>query len=147
MLVISHSIRWIFNPVSLIFFSNVILDAGPGNTDRLLYSDTSRCYYSFWFWSSYCTFLLGFPTTLIEVGIMDIYIFWLVCIQGNTVASMGSFKGLKLVRRIVEDCIENKMHPIFHIKVITLLLCDLPRLPFHFTKLQVSPEDLWMDQS
>ena len=30
---------------------------------------------------------------------------------------MGSFKGLKQVRRIVEDCIKNKMHPVYHIKV------------------------------
>lgn len=30
---------------------------------------------------------------------------------------MGSFKGLKQVRRIVEDCIQNKMHPVYHIKV------------------------------
>lgn len=30
---------------------------------------------------------------------------------------MGSFKGLKQVRRIVEDCIQNVQHPIYHIKV------------------------------
>ncbi|KAL9269103.1 KRR1 small subunit processome component-like protein, partial [Drosera capensis] len=33
---------------------------------------------------------------------------------------MGSFKGLKQVRRIVEDCIENKMHPVYHIKILML---------------------------
>lgn len=42
--------------------------------------------------------------------------------QGNTVAAMGSFKGLKQVRRIVEDCIQNKMHPVYHIKVIYLYI-------------------------
>ncbi|KAK7853377.1 krr1 small subunit processome component like protein, partial [Quercus suber] len=36
--------------------------------------------------------------------------------QGNTVSTMGSFKGLKQIRRIVEDCILNKMHPVYHIK-------------------------------
>ena len=30
---------------------------------------------------------------------------------------MGSFKGLKQVRRVVEDCIKNVMHPVYHIKV------------------------------
>ncbi|KAF3680339.1 putative indole-3-acetic acid-amido synthetase GH3.1 [Capsicum annuum] len=36
--------------------------------------------------------------------------------KGNIVAAMGSFKGLKQVRRIVEDCVLNKMHPLHHIK-------------------------------
>ncbi|KAJ9705699.1 hypothetical protein PVL29_003667 [Vitis rotundifolia] len=39
-----------------------------------------------------------------------------ILVQGNTVAAMGSFKGLKQVQRVVEDCIQNKMHPVCHIK-------------------------------
>ncbi|KAJ3695016.1 hypothetical protein LUZ60_000393 [Juncus effusus] len=41
-------------------------------------------------------------------------------VQGNTVSAMGSFKGLKQVRRIVEDCIQNVMHPVYHIKVLLM---------------------------
>ena len=31
-------------------------------------------------------------------------------------SAMGPYKGLKSLRRIVEDCIHN-IHPIYHIKV------------------------------
>jgi rRNA processing protein Krr1/Pno1 len=40
-----------------------------------------------------------------------------ILVQGNTVAAMGSWKGLKQVRRVVEDCIKNIKHPVYHIKV------------------------------
>ncbi|XP_021908504.1 KRR1 small subunit processome component homolog [Carica papaya] len=43
-----------------------------------------------------------------------------ILVQGNTVAAMGSYKGLKQVRRIVEDCIQNKMHPVYHIKILMM---------------------------
>jgi rRNA processing protein Krr1/Pno1 len=40
-----------------------------------------------------------------------------ILVQGSTVAAMGPFKGLKQLRRIVEDCVQNIMHPVYHIKV------------------------------
>lgn len=42
-----------------------------------------------------------------------------ITVQGNTVAVMGGFKGLKEVRRVVMDCMAN-IHPVYHIKELMI---------------------------
>lgn len=42
-----------------------------------------------------------------------------IMVQGNTVSAMGPYKGLKEVRRVVEDCMAN-VHPIYHIKELMI---------------------------
>ncbi|KAJ2898286.1 hypothetical protein MKZ38_004011 [Zalerion maritima] len=38
-----------------------------------------------------------------------------ILVHGNTVSVMGPYKGLKDIRRVVEDCMHN-VHPIYHVK-------------------------------
>jgi len=37
-------------------------------------------------------------------------------VQGNTVSAMGPYNGLKQLRRIIIDCMNN-IHPVYSIKV------------------------------
>eukprot|EP01067_Filipodium_phascolosomae_P009244 Filipodium_phascolosomae@DN8189_c0_g1_i1.p1 len=42
-----------------------------------------------------------------------------VLVQGNTVCIIGGFKQVKVVRRVVQDCMAN-VHPIYHIKELMI---------------------------
>ncbi len=42
-----------------------------------------------------------------------------IMVQGNTVACMGPYKGLKQVRTVVTDCMQN-IHPVYHIKTLMI---------------------------
>ncbi|KAK3049881.1 ribosomal RNA assembly protein krr1 [Extremus antarcticus] len=42
-----------------------------------------------------------------------------ILVQGNTVSIMGTYKSLKEVRRVVEDCMAN-VHPIYHVKELMI---------------------------
>ena len=42
-----------------------------------------------------------------------------ILVHGNTVSTMGPYKGLKEVRKVVEDCMDN-VHPIYHIKELMI---------------------------
>ena len=42
-----------------------------------------------------------------------------ILVQGNTVSVMGNYKGLKEVRRVIEDCMNN-IHPIYHVKELMI---------------------------
>ena len=42
-----------------------------------------------------------------------------ILMQGGTLAAMGPYKGLKEVRRVVEDCMRN-VHPVYHVKELMI---------------------------
>ena len=50
-----------------------------------------------------------------------------ILVHGNTVSAMGGYKGLKEVRRVVEDCMAN-IHPVYLIKEL-MIKRDLAKDP------------------
>eukprot|EP00301_Raphidiophrys_heterophryoidea_P019113 c4092_g1_i1.p1 GENE.c4092_g1_i1~~c4092_g1_i1.p1 ORF type:complete len:413 (+),score=137.08 c4092_g1_i1:41-1240(+) len=42
-----------------------------------------------------------------------------VLVQGSTVSVIGPYSGIKLVRRVAEDCMKN-VHPVYHIKELMI---------------------------
>jgi ribosomal RNA assembly protein len=42
-----------------------------------------------------------------------------ILVQGNTVSCMGPYKGLKVLRQVIIDCMNN-IHPVYHIKTLMI---------------------------
>ncbi|CZT98095.1 hypothetical protein PFAG_00224 [Plasmodium falciparum Santa Lucia] len=57
--------------------------------------------------------LLGSNATTLKA--LEILTNCYICIHGKTVSVIGHFKSLKVVRRIIIDCMKN-IHPVYHIK-------------------------------
>ena len=51
-----------------------------------------------------------------------------VLIQGNTVSAIGPYKGLAAVRKLVVNCLQNNIHPVFSIKRL-MIQRELSRNP------------------